>query len=81
VIRAIKLGHQLLQRRPDERVAELAPLPPQGDVRRAATLVDGERAVAVVCDGCSAGASSEAGARLGAILFAAGNDQLSNVWR
>jgi hypothetical protein len=36
----------------------------------AATFVDGERAVAVVCDGCSAGASSEVGARLGAVLFA-----------
>jgi hypothetical protein len=33
----------------------------------AATIVDGERAVAVVCDGCSAGASSEVGARLGAM--------------
>ena len=36
----------------------------------AATIVDGELAVAVVCDGCSAGASSEVGARLGAMLFA-----------
>ncbi|HEX3758952.1 MAG TPA: protein phosphatase 2C domain-containing protein [Kofleriaceae bacterium] len=36
----------------------------------AATIVDGERAVAVVCDGCSAGASSEVGARLGAMWFA-----------
>src|SRR5258706_4237384 len=31
---------------------------------------DDERAVAVVCDGCSSGASSEVGARLGAMLFA-----------
>src|SRR5262245_27261714 len=30
----------------------------------------GELAVVVVCDGCSSGASSEVGARLGAALFA-----------
>jgi hypothetical protein len=36
----------------------------------AVTLVAGEVAVAVVCDGCSSGASSEVGARLGATLVA-----------
>src|SRR5262245_17007364 len=30
---------------------------------------DGKRAVAVVCDGCSSGGSSEVGARLGASVF------------
>jgi len=36
----------------------------------AVTLVFGDIAVAVVCDGCSSGASSEVGARLGAMLVA-----------
>ncbi|MCX5745980.1 MAG: protein phosphatase 2C domain-containing protein [Proteobacteria bacterium] len=35
-----------------------------------ATIVDGDVAVAVVCDGCGSGASSEVGARLGAAMFA-----------
>ena len=37
----------------------------------AAVVVTGEDvAIAVVCDGCSSGASSEVGARLGAMVFA-----------
>src|SRR5258706_15718467 len=36
----------------------------------AATVLDGDIAVAVVCDGCSSGSSSEVGSRLGVRLFA-----------
>ncbi len=41
----------------------------------AAVVVADEVAVAVVCDGCSSGPSSEVGARIGARLFAAAIDR------
>jgi hypothetical protein len=53
----------------------------------AATWVEGDRAAIVVCDGCSAGASSEVGARLGASLWIralasrlAGGADIEAVW-
>lgn len=41
-----------------------------GTARIPASLLGSPLAIAVVCDGCSSGASSEVGARLGATLFA-----------